>query len=418
DDDVLERVGGGDGHPVVLVDVRDQRLDGRGVGGVHDAQLGLPLGRADGGGGRGDGLGVGGVAARVAGDEGVFAGGRGRQELLRGRAAHRARRGEHDLVADAEPVEGADVGLAVLLVGVLEAVVVEVERVGVLHEELAAAQDAGPGPGLVAVLGLDLVERDRVVLVGGVFALDHVGEELLVGGPEQVVGALAVVEPEERVAVLRPAAGGLVVLAGQQRGEEHLLGAHPVHLLADDAGDVLKHDLAQGQSRIDAGGHPSDVAGANEELVARHFRVCRVVPQVAKKQRRHAQQHDYSLLETGCEGLQAIDSEKPSARGYQAGSAVNARAKTPAATAAIVRARARAGPVRRSASTATAAMMPTGSAGSGQKYGSAMNPGVARWTTSVISAAPMTPAARSPQRSSLRVAYASSPRPRSRANVQ
>src|SRR5690606_34401815 len=76
DDDVLERVGGGDGHPVVLVDVRDQRLDGRGVGGVHDAQLGLPLGRADGGGGRGDGLGVGGVAARVAGDEGVFAGGR------------------------------------------------------------------------------------------------------------------------------------------------------------------------------------------------------------------------------------------------------------------------------------------------------------------------------------------------------
>ena len=143
-----------------------------------------------------DRLDVGRVTAGRA-DEGVLAGVGDGQELLARRAAHRPRHGLDDHVLEAEPVEDLDVGVAVRVVGRLQAGVVDVEGVGVLHHELAAAQDAGPGPGFVAVLGLDLVQRQRQVLVGGVQVLHQQGEHLLVGRPEQVVGALAVLEPEE-----------------------------------------------------------------------------------------------------------------------------------------------------------------------------------------------------------------------------
>ena len=138
-----------------------------------------------------DRLDVGRVAAGRA-DEGVLAVLGDGQELLAGRAAHRAGHRLHDHVLEAEPVEDLDVGVAVRVVGLLQPGVVDVEGVGVLHHELAAAQEAGPGPRLVAVLGLDLVEAERQVLVGGVQVLDQQGEHLLVGRPEQVVGALAV----------------------------------------------------------------------------------------------------------------------------------------------------------------------------------------------------------------------------------
>ena len=105
---------------------------------------------------------------------------------------------------------------------------------------------------LVAVLVLDLVDRQRQVLVRRVQVLHHEGEHLLVGGAEQVVGALAVLEPEDAVAVLGPAAGGLVGLAGQQRGEQQLLGADRVHLVADDVLDPAQHPQAQRQPGVDA----------------------------------------------------------------------------------------------------------------------------------------------------------------------
>ena len=83
------------------------------------------------------------------------------------------------------------------------------------------------------------------------------------GRAEQVVVALAVLEPEDAVAVLGPAAGRLVGLAGQQRGEQQLLGADRVHLVADDVLDPAQHPQAQRQPGVDAGRGAADVAGAH-----------------------------------------------------------------------------------------------------------------------------------------------------------
>ena len=176
-------------------------------------------------------------------------------------------------------------------VGLVEAGVVDVEGVAVLHRELAAAEQAGAGPRLVPELGLDLVERERQVLVRRVQVLHQEREHLLVGGAEEEVVAPAVLEPEEVGPVLGPPVGRLVGLARQQRGEVHLLRAHRVHLLADDALDVAEDPEAQRQPGEPAGRGPPDVAGPDEQPVAGHLRVGRVVAQGPKEQGRHPQQH-------------------------------------------------------------------------------------------------------------------------------
>gem|GEM_PF-5105152 len=186
DHDVLEGVGGGERTAqACVVEELHQGLDGGGVRGVVHPRLrqavdGL-LGRR-----RGDhGFHVGGVVGAGAAHERVFPGGGDRQELFGSGAAHRAGRGLDDHVLQAEPVEDADVGLAVRLIGALQPFVVEVEGVGVLHVELPAPQDPGARPRLVAELLLDLVEDDRVVLVRGVLALDEQGEQFFVVGPSR-----------------------------------------------------------------------------------------------------------------------------------------------------------------------------------------------------------------------------------------
>lgn len=138
DQQVLQGRGGRD------AEVRGERLDGRGVGGVQ--LLDGAVRRAVRGGGlEGHGLGVGGVVAGGAVDEGVLTGRGGREELLGRRAAHGAGDGGDDAVVEAEPLEDPDVGGAVQLVRLGETLVGGVEGVRVLHLELAAAQHAGPG---------------------------------------------------------------------------------------------------------------------------------------------------------------------------------------------------------------------------------------------------------------------------------
>ena len=62
---------------------------------------------------------------------------------------------------EAEALEAARVDLQHPLVEAAEVVAVGVERVGVLHSELAQPQQAAAGAGLVAHLGGDLEERQR-----------------------------------------------------------------------------------------------------------------------------------------------------------------------------------------------------------------------------------------------------------------
>ena len=158
-------------------------------------------------------------------------------------------------------------------VRLLQAGLGEVERVRVLHQEPAAAQQPAARPGLVAVLGLDLEQDQRVVPVRAAQVPGEQREQLLVGGRQQVPGAASVGEPEDVLAVLVEAAAALVRLAGQQGREGDLLRAERDHLLPDHPGDLVEHQLAQRQPQVPAGRHPPDVPGPGQQPVARRFGV-------------------------------------------------------------------------------------------------------------------------------------------------
>jgi hypothetical protein len=177
------------------------------------------------------------------------------------------------------------------VIGGLEAVIVHVERVRVLHQELAAAQDPGTRTGLVAVLGLDLVRNQRKVLVGAVLPLDRQREQLLVGGREQVVVATTVLKPEQAVAVFGPPVGHLIRSPWEQRGEQNLLSANGIHLVADDTLDPAQHPQPEWQPAVQPRPDWADVAGPDQQLVARHLGVGRVVAQGAQEQLGHAGDH-------------------------------------------------------------------------------------------------------------------------------
>ena len=292
-DDVLQRVGGGPGAilaRVLLVEQVNERLDRRSIGSRNlerRGNAGRVLSLGD---GSRHGLGVGSVATRGR-HEGILADRRGVQELLGARATHRTAHRRDDDVAQAQTLEDALVGVTLGLVGSVQALIVDVEGVGILHDELAAADQTGARASLVTVLRLNLVQRDRKVLVRGVHILHQQGEHFLVRGGQQVVAALTVVELEQRRAVLFPAVRRLVGFGGDQAREVHLLSTHRVHLLADDVLDLAQGAQAEGQPRVDAGGGAADVAGTHQKLVRVDLGVGRVFTQGSQEESREISKH-------------------------------------------------------------------------------------------------------------------------------
>ena len=139
-----------------------------------------------------------------------------------------------------------------LVVGLVEAGGVDIEGVGILHEELADAKEAGLGAGLVAKLGLNLVPDLGQLLVAAELVAGDGGHDLFVGHGEAEVGALAVLEAEHVLAHACPAAGFLPDLGWIDGGQEELL-ADGVHLLADDGDDLVDAALAEREIGVDAG---------------------------------------------------------------------------------------------------------------------------------------------------------------------
>ncbi len=299
EDDVLERVSSRPRTPIrarmFLVRQIHQGLDRRGVRGVEDfggRQLLIGAGR---GRERREGLHVGCVATGGT-HEGVLADRCRVQELLTAGAAHRSGIRLHDHILEAEAREDALVGVALRHVARVEPLVGVVERVRILHGEFAPAQQAGTGSRLVTVLVLDLVDRQRQVLVARVEVFHQQGEDLFVGRGEKVVPALAVLEPENAVAVLLPPAGGLVGVTRKERGEMHFVRAGGLHLFADDLLDLALDPKSQRQPREDARRLPADIPRAHEQPVAGHFGVGRVFTKGAEEVVRQACRHR-SMLE-------------------------------------------------------------------------------------------------------------------------
>ncbi len=142
-------------------------------------------------------------------------------------AAHHPDVGGDPVPLEPAAVEDPVVGLDLERVAVVEALLVAVEAVGVLHHELARPEDAGARPRLVALLRLQLVEDQRQVPVGAHLAGDVPGERLLVGHRQDQLRPLPVFELEQLLDLI--AAGPLPDLRRLQHRQRASPGrrSHP-----------------------------------------------------------------------------------------------------------------------------------------------------------------------------------------------
>ena len=181
------------GTPEVPGDGVDRRHPGR----LHRRRLGPARRQLHGLGLRARDLDVGGVAGRER--DVVLARRAGRHVLVRAEPAHHPDVGLDPVPLEADPVEHAVVGADELVVGGGQAVGVAVERVRVLHDELARAQDPRARARLVALLGLEVVEEQRQVAVGAHDLGDVERERLLVRQRQDHRRPAAVLELEDLV---------------------------------------------------------------------------------------------------------------------------------------------------------------------------------------------------------------------------
>jgi len=176
----------------------------------------------------------------------------------------------------AAALKDALVGGPVQFEALREALLVAVERVRVLHDELADAQQTAAGTGLVAVLDREVVEDLRQLPVALKLArMERHG--LLVRDRQHVLAAGAVFEAKELRDVVAP--GLFPELERRQDRHQHLLAADRIDLLAHDLRDFLMHAPAERQKRPDARRNLPDVAAAHKQLVADRIGVRRRVTQ-------------------------------------------------------------------------------------------------------------------------------------------
>jgi hypothetical protein len=188
---------------------------------------------------------------------------------VRGQAADRARVGVHRAELELHPGEDARVRVVHRLVAAQHAGLVDVERVRVLHDELARAHHAEARADLVAELGLDLVEVDRELPVAADLPAHDVGDHFLVRRAHHEIALVPVFQAQHVGTHLFPAAGLLPQLGGLDHRHHELERAGTVHFLADDPLDLAQGDEAERHPRVKAAAEPVDHPGAQHELLAR-----------------------------------------------------------------------------------------------------------------------------------------------------
>ena len=165
-------------------------------------------------------------------------------------AADRAGLGPHRDRLQPHPGEGAQIGDEHPVVGAPRGGLVDIERIGILHQEFAAAHDAETRPLLVAELPLDVIEVERKALVGFDVGAENLGDHFLVGRPVKQFTLVPVGDAQHLRTVGVVAAALAPEIGELQRRHQKFEGACAVLFLTDDLLDLLQHPEAQRQPGI------------------------------------------------------------------------------------------------------------------------------------------------------------------------
>jgi hypothetical protein len=165
-------------------------------------------------------------------------------ELVRAGTADGTGIGLHRTEVQAQAGEHVAVRLMHAVVGFLQGGLVDMEGVGVLHEEFSTAHQAEARTDLVTELGLDLIEVDRQLLVAVQLVACQFGDHFLVGRTDTELAVMAILEAQQLGAVLHPASGLLPQFGWLDGRHQHFQRTGGVHFLAHHLLDLAQHPQA------------------------------------------------------------------------------------------------------------------------------------------------------------------------------
>ncbi len=198
-----------------------------------------------------------------------------------GFGAHRDRLQPH-------PREGAQIGDEHPVVGTARRGLVDIERIGVLHQEFAAAHHAEARTLLVAELPLDVIEIERQALVGFDVGAKDLGDHFLVGRTIQQFALVAVADAQHLRTIGVVAAAFAPEIGELQRRHQQFQRAGAVLFLADDLLDLLQHPKAERQPGVDAGRLLPHHARAQHQPMRDDLRLFRILFQDRQEETRQS----------------------------------------------------------------------------------------------------------------------------------
>ena len=175
--------------------------------------------------------------------------------------------------------EDVRIGVVHFLVGNVGSRLILIEGIEILHDELAAAHESEARTNLVAILVLNLVQKERQLLVGAHLIAHERRDHLLVRRAETEFTAVAVFQAKHLLSEYAPTPRLLPDLRRLHDRHAQFLSARRIHLLADDLLDLLYRAPRQRQIRIDAARRLADHSRTQHETMARDLSVGRHLAQ-------------------------------------------------------------------------------------------------------------------------------------------
>ena len=155
--------------------------------------------------------------------------------------------------------------MVVELVGAVEARLITVGAVGILHRELAHANKSAARSWLVAPLGLEVIHLLWELAPRVDQLAQQVSDDLLVRHRQHHVTATAIVEAAHLWADLVVAPRLAPEVGGMHDRHQHLLRADRIHLFADHLGDAHVDAHAKREEGVDSGTERSNVPSTKQE---------------------------------------------------------------------------------------------------------------------------------------------------------
>ena len=184
--------------------------------------------------------------------------------------------GAHRDRLQAHPRKGAQVSDEHPVVRAARSLLVEIEGVGVLHQEFAAAHDAEARALFISELPLDVVEVQRQVPVGLHIGAEDLGDHFLIGRAVKQYALVAIGDAQHLRAIGIVTAALAPEIGQLQRRHQEFQRTRAVLLLTHDLFDLLQDPKPQRQPGIDAGRLLPQHAGAQHQAMRHDLGLFRI----------------------------------------------------------------------------------------------------------------------------------------------